>query len=383
MLPYIEKINYENAPEGVAIYLVDGQYVRDNISADFTMGGHDKVYPFIPPGEVWVEKSIAPEEIEYIILHELDERDSMGEGLSYEDAHEKATQYESLVRSSRWQKFAQLIEITDRYDALGIPHPDPETICHGQCEGIGLVPIYLEEFDPNPICTPIEKEADPVFIALFMEEEDKNPTDDGWHFVKCPECGGTGKRSKKAYNINKEDLKTLWYEDAEGNYLDVAMYDEKGTPNPHPPEAKYMVSRFPNVLRTTYLELTDAGSKEVFSGESSFSDDLVLALVESGNFTLDEAIIFAAEACERCTNSAANDYGLDWGYPEGSEDWEASKTSCDFCRHLDKHAWFDEPIREIDKYDEPLSFAQAKEEDEIENPPKKTKIRKRLLPRKH
>jgi hypothetical protein len=210
---------------------------------------------------------------------------------------------------------------------------------------------------------------------------------------------------------------------------------------------------------------------------------LVLALVESGDFTLDEAIIFAAEACERCTNSAANDYGLEWGYPEGSNEWEQTHTSCEFCECLDdiavvagvtlrwstvpdlygqtklvskslKHlweirttgqhpdmgynhdfkrtyariykdgtpfgpsyrnralckkmvqdwvneyepleqgtskdiggikerAWFDEPIREIDRYDEPLSFAQAKEEDEVENPPRKTKIRKRLLPRKH
>jgi hypothetical protein len=71
-------------------------------------------------------------------------------------------------------------EFTDRYQALGIPYPDPETMCKGECEGTGWVPID-------------ENETDPVFLALWQEAEAKLPTDDGWHFVKCPDCNGTGK----------------------------------------------------------------------------------------------------------------------------------------------------------------------------------------------
>ena len=73
-------------------------------------------------------------------------------------------------------------EFIDRYDALGIPHPDPETMCEGQYEGIGWVPC--------------QKNDEPPFDALWLEAEKVKPTEDGWHFVKCPDCGGTGKRKQ-------------------------------------------------------------------------------------------------------------------------------------------------------------------------------------------
>jgi len=48
--------------------------------------------------------------------------------------------------------------ITDRY---GGQYPDPKTMCKGQCEGLGVYP---------------------------------KKTRNGYRFVKCPSCGGTGKR---------------------------------------------------------------------------------------------------------------------------------------------------------------------------------------------
>ena len=75
------------------------------------------------------------------------------------------------------------IEFTDRYDALGIPLPDPKTICLGQCEGTGFVPINGDGED------------DEAFRKLWQEAEAKEPSDDGWHFVTCPTCNGTGKRA--------------------------------------------------------------------------------------------------------------------------------------------------------------------------------------------
>ncbi len=72
-------------------------------------------------------------------------------------------------------------EFTDRYKALGIPYPDPATVCHGLCEGTGVVPIHRDDTDP-------------VFKKLWLEAEAKQHEDDGWHFVTCPACNGTGKR---------------------------------------------------------------------------------------------------------------------------------------------------------------------------------------------
>jgi hypothetical protein len=70
------------------------------------------------------------------------------------------------------------MEFTDRYQALGIPYPDPETMCKGDCEGTGYVPV-----------APLED--DPVLRVLWEAAEEAEPSDDGWHFVVCPTCNGT------------------------------------------------------------------------------------------------------------------------------------------------------------------------------------------------
>jgi hypothetical protein len=74
-----------------------------------------------------------------------------------------------------------VIEPTNRYQALGIPYPCPETMCTGPCEGTGVYPVKHGEL------TAEERVA-------WGAAEQANPTDDGWHFIRCPDCGGSGKR---------------------------------------------------------------------------------------------------------------------------------------------------------------------------------------------
>lgn len=127
-------------------------------------------------------------------------------------------------------------EFTDRYQALGIPYPEPETVCEGQCEGTGHVPVYIQARPPREgEAYPSEPEDDARLVALWNEQHRKyhgwrklafafSPRElwrfgtaksfgrrfdyqrfalstwreacDGWHFVKCPDCGGSGRRGR-------------------------------------------------------------------------------------------------------------------------------------------------------------------------------------------
>lgn len=62
--------------------------------------------------------------------------------------------------------------------------------------------------------------------------------------------------------------------------------------------------------------------------------DVILAMVNSGDYTLEEAISVYSSACERCMNVLAYKYtnGAD-GYAEHSEEWEKCNTECDFCKN--------------------------------------------------
>lgn len=62
-------------------------------------------------------------------------------------------------------------------------------------------------------------------------------------------------------------------------------------------------------------------------------EDVILGMVNSGDYTLEEAIGIYASSCERCTNVLAYKYtnGAD-GYAEHSEEWEKCNTVCDFCK---------------------------------------------------
>ena len=72
----------------------------------------------------------------------------------------------------------------DRYEATGTPYPDPTTMCEGQCEGMGCYPVKMTDELTS-------YEAQEVARVI---REGKMDLSDGYAFIKCEPCQGTGKR---------------------------------------------------------------------------------------------------------------------------------------------------------------------------------------------
>lgn len=85
---------------GLSVWLVDGKLTRSLFFIDFTEGGHDLVYSFMPQSEVWLDNDLARQERPFILLHELYERWLMTKGLTYSQAHKKASRLEWQCRYS-------------------------------------------------------------------------------------------------------------------------------------------------------------------------------------------------------------------------------------------------------------------------------------------
>lgn len=90
----------EWSTDTIKIWLVNGTLVRDFFLIEYASGGHDRVYPFIPEGEVWIEDVLSEQERKFIILHELHERFLMGGGKKYHEAHHGATIVEDRYRDA-------------------------------------------------------------------------------------------------------------------------------------------------------------------------------------------------------------------------------------------------------------------------------------------
>ena len=70
------------------IWLVRGELVRDLFWIDFTEGGHDLVYNFVPKNEVWIDDDLSQKERGLVLLHEVYERRLMQKSI---DSHRKIT----------------------------------------------------------------------------------------------------------------------------------------------------------------------------------------------------------------------------------------------------------------------------------------------------
>ena len=104
-------------------------------------------------------------------------------------------------------------EFTDRYQALGMPSPDPATMCKGDCEGTGVYPLWgpCEESGHEAalwreaharacsvrgrLKTLVTGSAGRYGIIRDLRWAFRRC--DGYHFVTCPDCNGTGRRERR------------------------------------------------------------------------------------------------------------------------------------------------------------------------------------------
>ncbi len=80
------------------ILYVNGFVVRNYIDPEFSFGGHEFVYDYVPKNEVWLDNLMDPHELKYVLAHELRERDLMSQGEIYDSAHEVACAFERKQR---------------------------------------------------------------------------------------------------------------------------------------------------------------------------------------------------------------------------------------------------------------------------------------------
>jgi hypothetical protein len=94
----------------VKIWIVNGELVRDLFFSEFTEGGNDQIYSFVPNGEIWLDDDLNEREIRFVLLHELHERNLMKKGWPYwlssiqrKSAHWSASKIEHFCR--KYPKF--------------------------------------------------------------------------------------------------------------------------------------------------------------------------------------------------------------------------------------------------------------------------------------
>jgi hypothetical protein len=89
---------WKRLENGISVWVVNGRLVRSAFDIDFTAGGHDHVYEFVPEGEVWIDDAIEEKERGVVLLHELHERNQMEKGMPYIQAHAESSRLEFRCR---------------------------------------------------------------------------------------------------------------------------------------------------------------------------------------------------------------------------------------------------------------------------------------------
>lgn len=67
---------------------------------------------------------------------------------------------------------------------------------------------------------------------------------------------------------------------------------------------------------------------------SPWAQECIVAMVNSGDYTLEQAIWVFGHSCERCMNVLLFKYIHKDGYEEYSEEWNKANTYCNFCEDM-------------------------------------------------
>jgi hypothetical protein len=94
----VHELLWKRLESGLSVWVVNGRLVRSAYDIDFTAGGHDHVYEFVPTNEVWIDDAIEEQERSFVLIHELHERNLMATGMPYNQAHAKSSHLEFHCR---------------------------------------------------------------------------------------------------------------------------------------------------------------------------------------------------------------------------------------------------------------------------------------------
>jgi hypothetical protein len=94
----VHELLWKKLGSGISVWIVNGRLVRSIFDIDFTEGGHDHVYEFVPENEIWIDDAIEEPERGYVLLHELHERNRMSKGWTYDKAHNESSHLEYYCR---------------------------------------------------------------------------------------------------------------------------------------------------------------------------------------------------------------------------------------------------------------------------------------------
>ena len=92
---------------GFTVFIVDGEWIRNNLDVTFGTGGHGLVHSFIPMDEIWIDP--ANESEKSLMFHEIYEFELMKTGMNYWNAHQKTIEdskglsQDDKLKRLKWQ----------------------------------------------------------------------------------------------------------------------------------------------------------------------------------------------------------------------------------------------------------------------------------------
>lgn len=122
----------------LSVYLVSGEWIRNEVDIDFTMGGNEAVYPSsVPLGEIFIDDAAHGLDRTATALHEIVERDQMlrfGKDYEVASAHERPFRRDLARGSSKefdarrmTAAYRAYLRDPERHPVLPRPDDPPKT----------------------------------------------------------------------------------------------------------------------------------------------------------------------------------------------------------------------------------------------------------------